>query len=207
MARPRSGERRQEILETLARLLEETPGAPITTAKLAAAVGVSEAALYRHFPSKTRMFDALFEFIEESLFSRINRIDNEPLSASAKLGQVLHLWLAFADKNHGLAHLLQGAVLAGEHGRLQERLSQLYDRLETHLRLMLREAALRPGAPPPFVCAQLLLAAADGRVAQAVRSRFRSSPLTDWDEQWALLRAALFLEGDLRVRTRDANPD
>jgi len=194
MARPRRGERRQEILETLARLLEEAPGAPITTAQLATAVGVSEAALYRHFPSKARMFDALFEFIEESLFSRINRICNEPISASTRLGQVLHLWLAFADKNHGLAHLLQGAVLAGENERLQERLSQFYDRLETHLRLILREAPLRPGMPPPLVCAQLLLAAADGRVAQAVRSRFRFSPLADWDQQWSILRTALFSE-------------
>ncbi|MHB8254031.1 MAG: nucleoid occlusion factor SlmA [Acidiferrobacter sp.] len=196
MARPRRGERRQEILETLARLLEEAPGAPITTAQLAAAVGVSEAALYRHFPSKARMFDALFEFIEETVFSRINRICSEPLPASAQLGQVLHLWLAFADKNHGLANLLQGVVLAGENERLRERLSQFYERLETHLRLILREAPLRPGTPPPLVCAQLLLAAADGRVAQAVRSRFRSSPLTGWDQQWAILQTAFFLEGD-----------
>ena len=196
MARPRRGERRQEILETLARLLEEAPGMPITTAQLAAAVGVSEAALYRHFPSKARMFDGLFEFIEETLFSRINRIGDDAIPASAKLGQVLHLWLAFADKNHGLANLLQGTVLAGENERLRERLNQLYERLETHLRLILREAPLRPGTPSPLVCAQLLLAAADGRVAQAVRSRFRHSPIADWDQQWIVLQTALFLEGD-----------
>jgi len=193
MARPRRGERRQEILETMARLLEEAPGAPITTAHLAAAVGVSEAALYRHFPSKARMFEALFEFIEESLFSRINRIAAEPLAAPVKVGQVLHLWLAFADKNHGLAHLLQGMVLAGENERLRDRLTQLYERLETHLRLMLREAPLRGGAATPLICAQLLLAAVDGRVAQAVRSRFRLSPLTEWEPQWALLEAAIFV--------------
>ncbi len=192
MARPRRGERRQEILETLARLLEEAPGAPITTAQLASAVGVSEAALYRHFPSKARMFEALFEFIEESLFTRINRIAAEPLAASAKIGQVLRLWLAFADKNHGLANLLQGAVLAGEHERLRERLAQLYERMETHLRLILREAALSPGLPAPAVCAQLLMAAADGRIAQAVRTRFRVSPLSEWEAQWAILSAALF---------------
>ncbi|WP_297391258.1 nucleoid occlusion factor SlmA [Acidiferrobacter sp.] len=192
MARPRRGERRQEILETLARLLEETSGTPITTARLASAVGVSEAALYRHFPSKARMFEALFEFIEESLFTRINRIGAEPVATSVKVGQILHLWLAFADKNHGLANLLQGAVLAGEHERLRDRLAQLYERLETHLRALLRDAGLPPGLPAPSVCARLLLATADGRVAQAVRTRFRISPLAEWDAQWAVLRAALF---------------
>ncbi|MHB1608231.1 MAG: nucleoid occlusion factor SlmA [Acidiferrobacter thiooxydans] len=192
MARPRRGERRQEILETLARLLEETSGAPITTAQLASAVGVSEAALYRHFPSKARMFEALFEFIEESLFTRINRIGAEPVASSVKIGQVLHLWLAFADKNHGLANLLQGAVLAGEHERLRDRLAQLYERLETHLRALLRDANLPSGLPAPSVCAQLLLATADGRVAQAVRTRFRISPLAEWDAQWAVLSATLF---------------
>lgn len=176
----------------MARLLEEAPGTPITTARLAAAVGVSEAALYRHFPSKARMYDALFEFIEEVLFSRINRIAAEPIPARAKIGQVLHLWLAFADKNHGLAHLLQGTALAGENERLRDRLTQFYERLETHLRLLLREAALQPGTPPPLVCAQLLLAAVDGRVAQAVRTRFRSSPLADWDPQWGVLQAGIF---------------
>ncbi len=192
MARPRRGERRQEILETLARLLEETSGTPITTARLASAVGVSEAALYRHFPSKARMFEALFEFIEETLFTRINRIGAEPIATSVKVGQILHLWLAFADKNHGLANLLQGAVLAGEHERLRDRLAQLYERLETHLRALLRDAGLPPGLPAPSVCARLLLATADGRVAQAVRTRFRVSPLAEWDAQWAVLSAALF---------------
>ncbi len=192
MARPRRGERRQEILETLAHLLEELPGAPITTAHLASAVGVSEAALYRHFPSKARMFEALFEFIEESLFTRINRIAAEPITPSAKVGQVLRLWLAFADKNHGLAYLLQGAVLAGEHERLRDRLAQIYERVETHLRLILRDTQLPPHLPAPSVCVQLLLAAADGRIAQAVRTRFRVSPVAEWEAQWAILRGAFF---------------
>lgn len=192
MARPRRGERRQDILEALARLLEESPGEPITTARLAAAVGVSEAALYRHFPSKARMFDALLEFVEETLFSRINHICREEPDAERSLAQVLHLWLMFADRNHGLANLLQGTALAGEADRLRSRLTQLYDRLEIHLRQILRVANLRPGAPSPAVCAQLLLAAADGRVAQSARSHFRISPLADWEAQWELLRAALF---------------
>lgn len=192
MARLRRGERRQEILETLARLLEEMPGESVTTSQLAQAVGVSEAALYRHFPSKARMFDALFEFIEETLFTRINRICAEESMAEVRLRQVLKLWLAFADKNHGLAYLLQGMVLAGETERLRDRLGQFYERLETHLRQILRDAMLPAGAPTPTVCAQLLLAVVDGRVAQSARSHFRISPLADWDQQWALLCAALF---------------
>lgn len=192
MARPRRGERRQDILETLAHLLETAPSVPVTTAQLAAAVGVSEAALYRHFPSKARMYEGLFEFIEEALFSRINRICAEPFSSSEKIDQVLRFWLAFADKNHGLAYLLQGSVLASENERLRERLNQLYERLETHLRLILREATLRDGAPSPLVCAQLLLAVADGRVAQATRTGFRRLASADWDAQWAILQVALF---------------
>ncbi|MDA8390882.1 MAG: nucleoid occlusion factor SlmA [Gammaproteobacteria bacterium] len=192
MPRPRRGERRQDILEALAHLLEEAPGEPVTTAALARAVGVSEAALYRHFPSKARMYDALFEFVEEALFSRINRICEDKQPAESRLKQMLVLWLAFADKNHGLAYLLQGAALAGEADRLRERLAQIYERFETHLRQVLRESPLLPGAPAPAACAQLLLACADGRVAQAVRGRFRQSPLDNWEHHWQVLRAALF---------------
>ncbi len=192
MPRPRRGERRQEILEALARLLEEAPGEPITTATLARAVGVSEAALYRHFPSKARMYDELFTFVEDALFSRVNRICEEHKAAEPRLMQMLTLWLAFADKNHGLAYLLEGTALAGEADRLRERLAQIYERFETHLRQVLRESPLLPDAPAPAVCAQLLLACVDGRMAQAVRTRFRISPLDNWDQQWRVLRAALF---------------
>ncbi|MDA8360483.1 MAG: nucleoid occlusion factor SlmA [Gammaproteobacteria bacterium] len=192
MPRPRRGERRQDILQALAQQLEEAPGAPVTTAALARAVGVSEAALYRHFPSKARMYDALFGFVEETIFSRMNRICEEQQAAESRLKQMLTLWLVFADRNHGLAYLLQGAALAGEADRLRERLAQIYERFETHLRQVLRDSPLRAGAPAPAVCAQLLLACVDGRVAQAVRGRFRQSPLDNWEEQWQVLRAAFF---------------
>jgi TetR/AcrR family transcriptional regulator len=193
MARPRSGERREEILQVLARMLQEQAGVHITTAELARAVGVSEAALYRHFPSKAKMFESLIEFIEESVFTRITRILAEEPQRDARLQQILTLVLGFADKNPGMARLLQGGVLTGETERLRVRISQLYDRIETQLRQILREGEAA-GAPRLAVneTAQLLLAFIEGRIAQYVRSGFTVSPVEGWDKQWELLsRGAL----------------
>jgi TetR/AcrR family transcriptional regulator len=193
MARPRSGERREEILQVLARMLQEQAGEHITTAELARAVGVSEAALYRHFPSKAKMFESLIEFIEESVFTRITRILAEEPQWEARLQQILTLVLGFADKNPGMARLLQGGVLTGETERLRVRISQFYDRIETQLRQILREAEAA-GGPRLAVneTAQLLLAFLEGRIAQYVRSGFTASPVDGWEKQWELLsRGAL----------------
>lgn len=193
MARPRSGERREEILQVLARMLQEQAGEHITTAELARAVGVSEAALYRHFPSKAKMFESLIEFIEESVFTRITRILADEPQWEARLQQILTLVLGFADKNPGMARLLQGGVLTGETERLRVRISQLYDRIETQLRQVLREGEAT-GAPRVSVndTAQLLLAFLEGRIAQYVRSGFTVSPVAGWEKQWELLsRGAL----------------
>jgi len=193
MARPRSGERRAEILQVLARMLQEQAGEHITTAELARAVGVSEAALYRHFPSKAKMFESLIEFIEESVFTRITRILAEEPQWEARLQQILTLVLSFADKNPGMARLLQGGVLTGETERLRVRISQFYDRIETQLRQVLREAEAT-GGPRVSVndTAQLLLAFLEGRIAQYVRSGFTASPVEGWEKQWELLsRGAL----------------
>ena len=193
MARPRSGERREEILQVLARMLQEQAGEHITTAELARAVGVSEAALYRHFPSKAKMFESLIEFIEESVFTRITRILADEPQWEARLQQILTLVLGFADKNPGMARLLQGGVLTGETERLRVRISQLYDRIETQLRQVLREGEAT-GAPRVSVndTAQLLLAFLEGRIAQYVRSGFTASPVEGWEKQWELLsRGAL----------------
>jgi TetR/AcrR family transcriptional regulator len=193
MARPRSGERREEILQVLARMLQEQAGEHITTAELARAVGVSEAALYRHFPSKAKMFESLIEFIEESVFTRITRILAEEPQWEARLQQILTLVLGFADKNPGMARLLQGGVLTGETERLRVRISQFYDRIETQLRQILREAEAA-GGPRLAVneTAQLLLAFLEGRIAQYVRSGFTASPVEGWEKQWELLsRGAL----------------
>lgn len=193
MARPRSGERREEILQVLARMLQEQAGEHITTAELARAVGVSEAALYRHFPSKAKMFESLIEFIEESVFTRITRILAEEPQWEARLQQILTLVLGFADKNAGMARLLQGGVLTGETERLRARISQFYDRIETQFRQILREAeAAAGGRLAVNETAQLLLAFLEGRIAQYVRSGFTKSPVEGWEKQWELLsRGAL----------------
>jgi TetR/AcrR family transcriptional regulator len=137
--------RREQILQALALMLEEDSGKRITTAALARQVGVSEAALYRHFPSKARMFEGLIEFIEASLFERIRRIlDDEP-SALARCETIVQLVLAFAEKNPGLSRLMDGDVLTGETARLRTRMSQLFERLETQFKQVLREAELREG--------------------------------------------------------------
>jgi TetR/AcrR family transcriptional regulator len=193
MARLRSGERREEILQVLARMLQEQPGEHITTAALARAVGVSEAALYRHFPSKARMFEALIEFIEDSVFTRINRILVEEPNAEARVQQILVLLLGFADKNPGMARLLQGGVLTGETGRLRARISQFYDRIETQLRQILREAGAAGGSSLPVnETARLFLAFCEGRIAQFVRSDFKDSLTDGWEKQWALLCGGAF---------------
>jgi len=193
MARPRRGERRQLILEVLARMLEQNQGEHITTAQLARAVGVSEAALYRHFPSKARMFEGLLEFTEETLFTRINRILAEETQAEARIHGILFLLLGFADKNPGMARLLYGDVLVGETERLRARVVQIYERIETQLKQILREAEIGENLRVPVTdTAALLLAVAEGAITRFVRSEFRSSPVAGWDKQWELLRKGIF---------------
>ncbi|MDZ7804790.1 nucleoid occlusion factor SlmA [Thiohalophilus sp.] len=186
--------RRQQILEVLASELENSPGERITTAGLARAVGVSEAALYRHFPSKARMFEGLIEFIEESIFGLINRILEDQKSAIRRSEHIMTLVLGFAAKNAGITRLLAGDVLVGETERLRSRIDQFYDRLETQLKQVLREGEmngeLSPGLPVG-PSANLLLSIIEGRINQYVRSGFRHSPQEMWEDQWSLLEALL----------------
>ena len=182
--------RKDQILRSLARLLETSPGTRITTASLASHVGVSEAALYRHFPSKTKMFDGLITFIEETLFSRISRVLKEEQSASARCYKILTLILTFCETNPGLTRLLTGDVLAGETESLRNRVSRFYDRIESQLKQVLREAQIRENLRPtasPTAVANLLLASIEGRLSQFVRSKFNKSPLENWDTQWDFL--------------------
>ena len=194
MAKARSSGRRQEILETLARMLEEQQGEHITTAGLAKAVGVSEAALYRHFPSKAKMFEALIEFIEETVFTRITRImEDEPETAS-QLQQILFLILGFAGKNPGMARLMQGDVLVGEAARLRVRIAQFFERIETQLRQVLRESESRNALRQPTPeTARLLLAVIDGRMALFVRGGFKNSPVEGWERHWEMLSHGIFV--------------
>ncbi len=175
-------------------MLEASPGARITTAALAKQVGVSEAALYRHFPSKTKMFEGLIDFIEEAVFARVNLIAAERQAAALpRCEKILHLLLVFAERNPGITRILTGDALAGETERLHLRVAQFFDRIETQLKQILREAELREGlhfGASVAVTANLWLAVVEGRIAQFVRSQFRARPTTAWDEQWQCLSRA-----------------
>lgn len=149
--------RREEILQSLALMLESSDGSQrITTAKLAASVGVSEAALYRHFPSKTRMFDSLIEFIEDSLITRINLILKDEKDTTARLRLIVLLLLGFGERNPGLTRILTGHALMFEQDRLQGRINQLFERIEAQLRQVLREKRMREVkvTPPMKPCWQ-----------------------------------------------------
>lgn len=186
--------RRQQILESLASMLEASPGARITTAALAREVGVSEAALYRHFPSKSKMFEGLIEFIEETLFSQFSLIINNEVKPFDRCEKILYLLLVFCERNPGITRLLTGDALTGETERLRNRISQLFERLETQLRQVLRDAELRDGMHFGLsvnVTVALLLSAAEGRIAQFVRSEFKRSPTDMWQQQWPYLIAGL----------------
>jgi len=187
--------RREQILQALAQMLENNPGQRITTAALAREVGVSEAALYRHFPSKARMFEGLIGFIEETLFSRITLILQSDAGGSRQCEQILTLLLAFVEKNPGMARILTGDALAGETERLRVRINQLFERLETQLKQVMRQAEVREGLRteiPAGSAANLMLAAAEGRIRQFVRSEFKRRPTENWNEQVLRLNEALF---------------
>ena len=194
MSRARDWSRRREILEALAGELERG-GTRVTTARLAAAVGVSEAALYRHFPSKARMFEALIEFAEDSVATLVGRIVAEERDPAVRCGHILLVVLGFAERNPGITRILAGDALAGEDPRLRQRAARFLDRVETQLRQVLREAPGRAtGARGDRIedDAGLLVAAAEGRIARYCRSDFRDPPTRGWEYQWRVLAAALF---------------
>jgi TetR/AcrR family transcriptional regulator len=187
--------RRQQILEVLASELETNPGLRITTASLASAVGVSEAALYRHFASKAKMFEALIDFAEESVFGLINRIISNETDASVRCEKIIQLMLGFSEKNPGITRILIGDALLGENERLHARVMQFFDRLETQLRQILREANLGDG--PRAIsnmeaAANQMLTYIEGKLSQFVRSSFTKKPTEHWDDQWVAMRAGLF---------------
>lgn len=187
--------RKEQILQSLATILEQSPGERITTAGLAKHVGVSEAALYRHFPSKAKMFEALIEFIENTIFPRINQIMNEEMEADKRCEKILGLILTFCERNPGITRILTGDPLAGETERLRQRVTQLFDRIEAQLRQIIREMPIREqqkSSTDPVVAANLLLSLAEGRIGQYVRSDFERKPTTEWDAQWQVVREGLF---------------
>ena len=189
--------RRQQILEALAIMLQERPGEKITTASLASQVGVSEAALYRHFPSKAKMLEGLIVFAEDTLFSRIQLILNEQRQATSRCRNIIYLLLSFVERNPGFARLFAGDALQGETERLRARMHQLLSRLETQLKQILREHNAALTEMPTLQInpsANLMLAFAEGKILQFVRSEFRDPPTSNWEYQWGLLAKAVFDE-------------
>jgi TetR/AcrR family transcriptional regulator len=186
--------RRQAILQALASELENNPGERVTTAQLAKSLNVSEAALYRHFPSKARMFEGLIEFAEETIFGLINRIIQQETSAVTRCEKIMTLLLQFSAKNPGISSILVGTALTGETERLRHRVNQFFERLETQFRQILRERELtitEAGGRPVNETANLLLTIVEGHLQQYVRSGFRQSPLVVWEKQWQLLAPLL----------------
>ena len=195
MAAREKGAKKEAILRALAQMLENKPGGRITTASLAAEVGVSEAALYRHFPSKARMFEGLIDFMEETLFSRITRILGEGSSALVQCEKIILLVLTFAEKNPGISRVLNGDALVGETERLRDRASQVYNRLDTQLKQVFREAEIKEGLRTRMtatVTSNLLLTLIEGKISQYVRTDFFVKPTESWAEQWQLLNQDLF---------------
>ena len=190
-------DRRQQILEVLAQELESNPGSRITTAALARAVGVSEAALYRHFSSKARMFEALIEFADNSVFGLINKIMDQEKDAASRCERMVHLLLGFSERNPGITRVLLGDALVGENERLRIRVQQFFERIETQFRQVLREANLGNGLRAVATIdatANQLMSFIEGRMSQYVRSNFRRRPTVHWEEQWPVMRTGLFKE-------------
>lgn len=183
--------RKEDILQALATMLESNEGTQrITTAKLAATVGVSEAALYRHFASKTKMFESLIIFIEDILLSRINHILQEEKETETRLRLIVALILGFAEKNPGLTRIMTGHALMFEQEQLQERVSQLFDRIETQIKQVLRERKLREGTAyltDERILSSQILAFCEGMMSRYVRSGFKYLPTTDFEQRWSLL--------------------
>ncbi len=187
--------RREQILQALAHMLENGQASKITTANLASAVGVSEAALYRHFPSKTKMFEGLVEFIEHAVFSRINTIAKNEESGVVRCEKIIALLLAFAERNPGLARIITGEALIGDTARLSGRVVQFFDRIETQLKTLLRDAEIQDGLRtnvPISLAANFMVVHATGRIGQFSRSDFKRSPTENWTQQWQMISTAVF---------------
>jgi TetR/AcrR family transcriptional regulator len=186
----KTGDRKDQILQTLAEMLENPAGEKVTTAALAARLKVSEAALYRHFKGKAEMFDGLIEFIEQTLFALINKITGEEKSGVRQLEAILGIMLAFAQKNRGMTRVLVGDALVNEDERLQTRISQLHDRLEAALKQALRFGVSQQEiAQEVDIAAQanLMMSFVVGRWHQFARSGFKRDPVELWAKQWRQL--------------------
>ena len=189
--RMKPGQRREQILQTLAGMLEQPGTERITTALLAAKLDVSEAALYRHFASKAQMFEGLIDFIEHSLFSLINQIAEREGDGAQKAARMVTVLLQFGEKNPGMARVMVGDALVFENERLHQRMNQLFERIESALRQALRAAAEANRSTTPTADAQVraavLVAFALGQLQRFARSDFKRSPLDHLEASLALM--------------------
>ncbi|MGB5445441.1 MAG: nucleoid occlusion factor SlmA [Psychromonas sp.] len=182
--------RKEDILRALAKMLEGQPGQRITTAKLAAEVGVSEAALYRHFPSKARMFEGLIDYIESTIFTQINLIKEQQKQTFTRIEHILYFLLGFAEQNPGITRILTGDALLGENERLQLRIEHVFSKLESQVKQVLREKPIFDGEKlniDESIIANLLLSYIEGRMSQFVRSQFKQKPTLHFNLQWSFL--------------------
>lgn len=189
--RPKPGERRVQILQALAEMLESSGTERITTSALATRLEVSEAALYRHFASKAQMFEALIDFIEQSVFSLINQINDREPNPQVQVAKVMAMLLQFGEKNPGMARVMVGDALVFENDRLQQRMNQFFDRFESSLKQSLRAAAEVQNSATPTVDAQVkasvLTAFVVGRLQRFTRSGFKRLPSEHLEASFAQL--------------------
>ena len=191
--RPKPGERRVQILQTLAVMLEQPGAERITTAALAAKLQVSEAALYRHFASKAQMFEGLLDFIDQTVFGLVNQIIEREGDGAQKAARIIAMLLQFGERNPGMTRVMVGDALVHENERLQQRMNQFFDRLESSLRQVLKDAQVVRLSQTPTVEAQVrasvLTAFALGRLQRFARSGFKKSPTEQVEAALALVMA------------------
>ena len=196
--RPKPGERRVQILQTLASMLQQPGLERITTAALASRLSVSEAALYRHFASKAQMFEGLIEFIEQTVFTLVNQITQAepgPLESGAEQGayqaqRVVAMVIHFAEKNPGMTRVMVGDALVFENERLQQRMNQFFDKLEASLRQCLRGPVMQANSATPTLDAQVKASALTafllGRLQRFARSGYKRMPSEHLEASLAL---------------------
>ena len=174
--RPKPGERRLQILQTLAAMLEQPGAERVTTAGLAAKIGVSEAALYRHFASKAQMFEGLIDFVDQSVMGLIRQVTDREPAGSQQAARMVALLLQFAEKNPGMSRVMSGDALVLEHERLQERINLLFDKIEAQFRQSLKNSESSTPTSDAQVAASVLVAFMQGRLQRFARSGFRRLP-------------------------------
>ena len=194
--------RRQQILVALAKMLQDSPGERITTSTLAKSVGVSEAALYRHFPSKTKMFEGLIEYIEDTVFSRIEIIIEEEKMLVNRCEQIVFSFLSFAERNPGMSRLLVGDALTGETERLRQRIVQIFEQVEFQLIRVLGDGIAQENIRIELsasALARLIMIYMDGCISQFVRSEFQRLPSAFWAAHWKVMSLQLLHQDVERV--------